>query len=121
MTGDLPPDFLRVDMTAQDMQVAQDAQTAQMLQAQQVGYNFAAATMPRLSITIVQVTVCIPTMRFCQIHRHCKRKKVWKVVLCFEYPYRLHTYYIFTGQTCEELRNHKNGPLLSNSSWSLRV
>ena len=55
MTGDLPPDFLRVGMTTQDMQVAQDAQTAQMLQAQQVGYNFAAATLPRLSITIVQV------------------------------------------------------------------
>ena len=57
MTGDLPPDFLRVGMTAQDMQVAQDAQTAQMLQAQQAGYNFAAATMSRLSITVVQVKI----------------------------------------------------------------
>ena len=57
MTGDLPVDFLRVGVSAQDMQVAADAQAAQMLQAQQVGYNVAATTMARLNITIVQVSV----------------------------------------------------------------
>ncbi len=57
MLGDLPPDFLRVGVSAQDLQIAADAQTAHMLQAQQVGPNFGAATMARLSITVVQVGV----------------------------------------------------------------
>ncbi len=55
MLGDLPPDFLRVGLNPQDMQIAADAQAAQMLQAQQAGVTFAANTMARLSITLVQV------------------------------------------------------------------
>ncbi len=55
MLGDLPPDFLRVGLSSQDMQIAADAQAAQMIQAQQAGITFATNTMARLSITLVQV------------------------------------------------------------------
>ena len=60
MLGDLPNDFLRVGESSDPMQqqIAADAQTAQALQFQMSGGTspFAARTMPRLSITVSQVT-----------------------------------------------------------------
>ena len=63
MLGELPSDFLRVggntDSTQQ--QIAADAQTAQALQFQIAGGGspFAARTMPKLSITVSQVSTLI--------------------------------------------------------------
>ena len=58
MVGDLPQDFLRVEASAVQQQVLADQQTAAMLQAQQGGMSFLqGGGMPRLSITLVQVSV----------------------------------------------------------------
>ena len=60
MVGDLPADFLRVGgggdvSNGYQQQINSDFQAAQMLQAQQSGFGFAASTSPRLNITLVQV------------------------------------------------------------------
>ena len=82
LLGDLPPDFLRVGMSAQDLQVAADAQTAQMLQAQQVGYNFAAATLPRLSITVVQVDMNFSVLDSISTYDATRETSVLGLALC---------------------------------------
>ena len=56
LVGDLPQDFLRIGYSPEQQQISADAQTAQMLQAQQAGFNvFPGNVAGRLSITVAQV------------------------------------------------------------------
>ncbi|CAD5124183.1 DgyrCDS12481 [Dimorphilus gyrociliatus] len=59
--GELPPDFLRFNVSRQDQQVAADEQAAQMLQAQYAGYTTTPIAAPiaqnRISVTIVEAAL----------------------------------------------------------------
>ena len=60
MLGDLPPDFLR--LPANNLQqIANDHQTALLLQAQQANMPPAGfgPQMARISITVAQVMLCV--------------------------------------------------------------
>jgi hypothetical protein len=57
MLGDLPPDFLRIQNSPEQQQIAADHQAAAMMQAQQSGLAFGPPqNVSRLRITVVQVS-----------------------------------------------------------------